>query len=83
MLSMTFDKCDDADGLVIPEGVAHILDHAFALRRRLKSVVIPDSMVSIASSAFENTGIPLKQQKELYSAYSPEAAKHEFQEIFC
>ena len=75
MLSMTFDKFDDADELIIPEGVGNILDHAFALRRKLTSVVIPESMVGIAPSAFENTGIPLERQKELYSAYSLEVTE--------
>jgi len=72
MLLMSLDKFDDADKVVVPEGVGIIGDLAFARRARLKEIAIPASVIEIASSAFEGSGIPLDRQQKLYAIHMDE-----------
>lgn len=47
-----FDGCQ-AEEIVIPEGVTHIEENAFANCPNLKIVILPDSLVEISPKAFE------------------------------
>lgn len=76
-LSMTFDKYDDADELIIPEGVALIAGRAFALRRRLKRVKIPSTLREVAGDAFAGTALSPARKRELYAIRMADPAEKE------
>lgn len=50
--NFAFTYSDDLEELVIPEGVTHINDKAFANCKNLKKVLLPESLLSIGIGAF-------------------------------
>ena len=51
-----FSGCDRLKSITIPEGVTEIKDNCFEVCRKMEEVVLPDSVVSIGTWAFNEVG---------------------------